>query len=278
MMTVAETFRRHWPEYAIEAWALGTFMVSAGVFAVLIWYPGSPAREALDGEFLRRCLMGAAMGLTAIGLIYSPWGRRSGAHMNPAVTLAFLYLGKIARIDALFYIAAQFVGGSLGVFAALGLLGMRFSGAPVNYVSTQAGPAGAFLAFTAEALISCGLMLAVLYMSSNPRRMAYTGLVAGALVTAYIAFEAPISGMSMNPARSFASALLSGGWHGLWIYLVAPTLGMLVAVESYTFLGGHAGCAKLYHAADVRCIHCGYEPDTRQREHIHEDTGIHSRV
>ncbi|HSG63877.1 MAG TPA: aquaporin [Gammaproteobacteria bacterium] len=277
-MTIAETFRRHWPEYAIEGWALATFMMSAGVSAVLIWHPDLPFREAVGSEFLRRCLMGAAMGLTAIALIYSPWGRRSGAHMNPAVTLAFLRLGKIARVDAAFYIAAQFLGGAFGVLVALVLLRERFSGSPIGYIATQPGPDGTSLAFLLEALMSFGLMLAVLYMSSSPGRMAYTGLIAGTLVAAFIVLEAPISGMSMNPARSFASALPAGHWNDLWIYFVAPPLGMLAAATAYVYAGRSAHCAKLYHAADVRCIHCGYEPSTSPREHQHEEPGIQSRV
>src|SRR5713101_2658420 len=105
----------HWPEYFIEAWALGMFMVSAGVSTLLLESPASSLHTAIPDAFLRRLLIGAAMGLTAIALIYSPWGRRSGAHMNPAVTLSFLRLGKIAPSDAVFYIFAQFIGGTLGV-------------------------------------------------------------------------------------------------------------------------------------------------------------------
>mgnify|MGYP003465459333 CR=1 FL=1 len=100
----------HWPEYLIEGWALGVFMISAGVFATLLESPDSPVHAAIHSDVLRRVLIGVAMGLTAIGLIYSPWGKRSGAHMNPAVTLAFLRLGRVRRWDAVFYVAAQFVG------------------------------------------------------------------------------------------------------------------------------------------------------------------------
>ena len=96
------TLRAHWPEYAIEAWALGIFMISAGCFGVLLEASISPLPRAIENADVRRALGGLAMGLTAVVLIYSPWGKRSGAHMNPAVTLAFLRLNHVARWDAAF--------------------------------------------------------------------------------------------------------------------------------------------------------------------------------
>jgi len=102
----------------MEAAELGLFMMSACAFGVLLWHPGSPAQQVVADPFLRRVLMGLAMGATAIAIIYSPIGKRSGAHFNPGVTLTFLRLGKIARWDAAFYIAAQFIGGVAGVALA----------------------------------------------------------------------------------------------------------------------------------------------------------------
>ena len=90
----------HWREYLIEAAGLGLFMVSAAAMTTLLEHPASPVRLALPDPILRRILMGLAMGLTAASLIYSPWGRRSGAHFNPAVTLTVLRLGKVSRRDA----------------------------------------------------------------------------------------------------------------------------------------------------------------------------------
>src|SRR5437870_1664697 len=105
----------HWPEYLIEAACLGLFMVSACSFTVLLQHPGSILRQMVPSAFLRRLFTGLAMGLTAIALIYSPWGKQSGAHLNPSVTLTFLRLGKVEPWDAWFYIVAQFLGGTLGV-------------------------------------------------------------------------------------------------------------------------------------------------------------------
>lgn len=242
----------------MEAWGLGMFMLAAGAATVALEASASPLHALVADPVTRRALIGLAMGLTAVGLIYSPWGRQSGAHLNPAVTLAFLRLGRIAHCDAVFYILAQFIGGTLGVLLACALFGAAFSGVPVNYVATLPGANGVVTAFAAEALISFGLMLAVLELSRHPRLAPYTGLAAGLLITLYILFEAPFSGMSMNPARSFASAAPSGIWHSAWIYFSAPILGMSAAAEWYRHRAH--GCAKLYHAEDKRCIHCGYQP------------------
>lgn len=264
---IARTLRRHWPEYLIEAWALGTFMVAAGLVSTLLEAPASPLHDAIANADLRRALIGMAMGLTAIALIYSPWGRRSGAHMNPAVTLTFWRLGKVSGMDALGYVVAQFAGGSLGVLLVARLLGSAFTAAPVSYVATLPGPSGHAAAFAAEFAISFGLMLAVLATTNAPRLAPLTGLVAGALVAVYIAIEAPVSGMSMNPARSFASAAPGALWTGAWIYFTAPVLGMLAAAAVFVRLRGRVGCAKLIHARDVRCIHCGYDPPLGTGDH-----------
>jgi aquaporin Z len=254
--------RRHWPEYLIEGWGLGMFMISAGVVATLLEYPGSPLHHAIDDATLRRIVGGIAMGVTAMALIYSPWGQRSGAHMNPAVTLTFLRLGKIHRRDALAFMLAQFAGGTVGVLLVAQLVGAAFTSPPVRYVATLPGPSGAAIAFAAEVLISAVLIFAVLLVSNTPRIARYTGIVAGCLVATYLSLEAPFSGMSMNPARSFASAVPGFIWQDFWIYLTAPVLGMLAGAQLFLLVRGAQGaaCAKLMHPTDQRCIHCGYEP------------------
>jgi aquaporin Z len=255
---------RHTTEYLIEASGLGAFMLSAGLFGALLWYPGSPLRQALPDPFVRRALMGIAMGLTAVAIIYSRWGKRSGAHINPAVTLTYLRLGKIEPHDALGYVLAQFVGGLAGLGIARALVGMAVADPDVNWVATVPGELGVGIAFVAELVISFVLMFVVLTVSNTPRIARYTGLCAGMLVALYIAFEDPLSGMSMNPARTFASALPSGAWRGAWIYFTAPLLGMLLAAQAFVFaVSRHAVlCAKLHHDNDEPCIfRCSWSPE-----------------
>jgi aquaporin Z len=261
MRAPSEVVRDHWPEYLMEAAGLGLIMMSAAVVTTLLEYPKSPVHDWLPDPLFRRVLIGVAMGLTAIGIIYSPWGKRSGAHLNPAVTLTFYRLGKIEGIDACGYVMAQFIGGAIGLWLASGAIGMAVEHPAVNYVVTTPGPAGAAMAFAAEALISFGLMLVVLIVSNRTSLNAWTGCFAGALVATYIAIEAPLSGMSMNPARTFASALPAHLWTAFWVYLTAPLVGMLLAAEFYVRVNGldRVLCAKLHHHNNTRCIfRCGY--------------------
>lgn len=258
------TLRTHWPEYLIEGWALGMFMISAGVLTTLFDYPGSPVAQALHDRDLQRVLTGICMGLTAMALIYSPWGKRSGAHMNPAVTLTFLRLGHVARWDAVFYIIAQFIGGTLGVMLVWALLGDAFAQPPVRYVATVPGAYGVVAALAAELVISFVMMTMILHISNSARLMRYTGALAGLLVAIWIALEGPLSGMSMNPARTFASALPANVWTAFWIYVLAPIFGMQLAATLFVWQRGRGAvkCSKLFHAGDQRCIHCGYRPSS----------------
>ena len=253
------SLRVHWPEYLMEAGLLGAFMLSACLFGVLYGFPQSPVRRAISSDFLRGLLGGLSMGLTAITIFYSSWGKQSGAHINPAVTVTFFRLGKIKFWDALFYIASQFTGAVLGVVLVSEFLKAEVSHPAVRYVVTTPGPRGPWVAFAAEFIIATGMMSAVLYFSNHRRLSRYTGAFASLLVATYITLEAPLSGMSMNPARSFGSAFPSGIWDHFWIYLTAPLLGMFTASEFYLWRRGRQAvkCCKLHHDNEKRCIFCG---------------------
>jgi aquaporin Z len=199
------------------------------------------------------------MGSTAIALIYSPMGQRSGAHMNPAVTLTYWRLRKIETWDAVFYVVAQFAGATIGMTLMSALLGDYLQHSAVRYVSTtpRAGAAGLAAAWLGEFTIALLLMLVILSMSNRKTTARYTGLAAGCLVAAYIFIEAPLSGMSMNPARTLGSSLAGQIWTGLWIYFTAPPLAMLAASEIHLRRAAgasHVYCAKLNHFNKRRCI------------------------
>jgi aquaporin Z len=257
-------FKQHWPEYVMEAAELGLFMFSACAFTVLLFHPSSPVAQAISDGLLRRLLMGTAMGSTAIAIVFSPLGKRSGAHFNPSVTWTFFRLGKIDARDAAFYTLFQFAGGIAGVMLASVALGKSLAHQSVNHALTLPGPYGPLVAFLAEIVISFVLMLVVLTVSNTKRLARWTGIFAGALVATYITIESPISGMSMNPARTFGSAVGARVWLSLWIYFTAPPVGMLLAAEVYRRLNNGAAivCAKLHHHNNKRCIfRCNFEAE-----------------
>ena len=229
-------------------------MVSACFFGVLLFSPESPAASL--SLPLRNILMGIAMGLTAVAIIKSRWGQRSGAHFNPAVTLTFLRLGKVSRADALFYILFQFAGGLAGVRLSWYLLGDLLAGMEVGFVVTVPGEYGAGAAFAAEAVISFVMMTTILFASSAASFVRLTPIFAGTLVAFYIAIESPVSGMSMNPARTFASAAVADDWRSWWVYFTAPPVAMLAAAEFFVRTRGlkNVLCAKLDHFGRTRCI------------------------
>jgi aquaporin Z len=251
----------HWPEYLMEAALLGAFMISACVFAVLLEHPSSPLQQSIDSAIVRRALMGVAMGCTLIAIVYSGWGKRSGAHLNPAVTVTFLMLGKVKVWDSVFYIASQFAGGVLGVVLANLAIGPPLRHAAVNYAVTLPGPAGPATAFWIESLI-CAVMMAVILVASNTKVLSrWTGLIAAMLLAVYITSVAPISGVSLNPARTFGSAYSAGEWTAIWVYFTAPPIAMMLAGQLYRMrVGGNSiFCAKLHHDNNKRCIfRCNY--------------------
>ncbi|WP_055073518.1 MIP/aquaporin family protein [Pseudanabaena sp. 'Roaring Creek'] len=245
-------------EYAIEALCLGAFMVSATLVTALFELPLSPIHQAIAEPLLRRLAIGIAMALTLIAIVYSPLGMRSGAHLNPSVTLTFWRLKKIRALDACFYILAQAFGAISGIWLAGVLLGTAIANPSVNYIATVPSFAGEMGAFLAEFGISLGMMTLILQVSNNPKISQLTGLFCGLLVIVYITFEAPISGMSMNPARSLGSAIPSQAWHGFWVYCIAPPLGMLLASELYLRLNKRKSraelCCKLCPNSTTPCI------------------------
>lgn len=228
-----DAFKRHWPHYLAEAAGLGFFMVVASGMTTLLRSPFSPIAGVIENSRLQLVALGLTMGLVIMAIVYSPWGRKSGAHINPAVTLAFWRIGKIKTPDALFYVLFQFLGATFSVQVMGLILGAAFRHPDINYVVTKPGPGGPLQAFIAEAVISFILMLAM-FLAGNSREMKrFAGAISGVLIALYLIFEEPYSGMSLNPARSSSSAFAARDWTNLWIYFVSPPLAMLLSCEVF---------------------------------------------
>jgi aquaporin Z len=251
-----DSLRLHWPEYLMEAGEVGIYLFFTCVFAALLRHPSSPIRHFFMTAMARRGLMGLAIGATVAGIVLTPWGKQSGGHFNPAITFTFYSLGRVAVWDAVFYAAAQFAGAAGGVAVAAYVLRVAPGDTVIRYAVTVPGVYGNIVAFAAELTISFGLMITILFVTNHEAVARYTPFFVGALYAVYITFETPLSGMSMNPARTFGPAFEASYWHALWIYFLAPTLGMLIASGVFLRLRGGVGpyCAKLHHANNKRCI------------------------
>lgn len=240
-------FLQHWLLYLDEAAELAIFMISACCFTVWLFDPAYPAVHRLAGNALRRLLMGTAMGITAILIIHSPMGKRSGAHFNPAITMTYLRLGKIEVWDAVFYVIFQFLGGAFGVAVSSICLGNSIAVPTVDYAATVPGRYGIAAAFFAELFMATLLMAVVLWFSNRPSLAVYTSYLVGILIMFYILLFAPVSGFSINPARTTGSAIFAHVWTAVWLYFVAPVLGMMLAAEMHVRMYGvdKILCAKL---------------------------------
>jgi aquaporin Z len=245
--------------YACEF--LGTaVMLFVGVSAVaLLWGSGSPIAP-IENEVLRRFVTGLLFAGGATAVVYSPLGQKSGGHINPAVTLAFWRLGKFPARHVVPYVLAQIAGAIAGVAAAVAALGDLVG--RVQYAATAPGQGWTWMgALTAEVICTFALVFLIFVCVNKPAVAARTGLLAGALVVLLVTIEAPISGTSVNPARSAAPALFVPLVRDQWIYVAGPFAGALLAVDVYRRKrGGSTVCAKLYHTAAYPCPFetCGY--------------------
>jgi len=254
----------------MEVAELGSYLFVACVFATLLQHPASVVREFVSSGLARRALMGLAMGATAIAIVTSPWGKRSGGHFNPAITFTFYRLGKVEFWDTWFYIIAQFLGAISGVALAKYVLRGALAHDAVRYAVTVPGMYGSTVAFVAELAISFILMITVLFATNHKGLAPYTAYFVGVLIATYFTFEAPLSGMSTNPARTFGSAIHASYWHALWVYFIAPSMGMLAAGEVFLRVrrGAAPYCAKLHHANNKRCIFHHSQPEVSSCEKV----------
>jgi aquaporin Z len=224
----------------------------------------SPVVTAVPDPALRRLLTGAIFAGTATAIVYSPLGRRSGGHLNPAVTLAFLRLGKITGRSAAIYIAAQVAGALAG--AALVLAIWRGWAVSVHVGATMPGSGGVAAALAAEIAVTFLLVTLILTFVNRPRLMRFTAAAAGALVTFFVFVEAPVSGTSLNPARTLGPAIVGGSYQGLWVYLLGPPAGAAIAALVFQRRHATVACGKLFHTDAIACrfLDCQYTPPDRR--------------
>ncbi len=200
--------------------ALGTMII---VFA------GCGAISMSQGGFISSALVPVAFGLAVATMIYS-LGHISAAHFNPSVSLGFWWIGRMSTKDLVAYITAQFVGGICGMaLLQLIMVGPAF-GATIPLILP-------WKALICETVLSFMLMIMVMAVATDKRVVpGIAGFAVGSIVCLDATFGGPMTGASMNPARSFGPALMSGQWDHLWIYLLGPSLGCVLAAKLYVWM------------------------------------------
>ena len=235
------------PWQVLAAEMVGTAaLVFVGLSLVILMFgEGSPIAAALPDEGLRRLITGFLFGTTGALIAISPVGERSGAHINPIVTLAFGLMGKLDRPTMFGYVAAQLAGAVVG---SLPLLAWGAMGRSVAFGATLPGEGYWVGTVLAGEVITTFAMVSLLSVFLGFRRLRpFTPALFPFLYALMVYLESPISGTSTNPARSFGPALVSGQWEGWWIYWVGPVIGSVLACLACSLLAQRITVAKLYH-------------------------------
>lgn len=250
-----EASTRSFPWMVFGSELIGTaLLVAAGVSVVILDFgQGSPMLHLIPSAGWRRLITGFLFGSVGALIALSPLGKESGAHINPAVTLGFWLAGKLRTRDALCYVFAQLAGAVLG---ATPLLAWREMGRSVSYGATLPGAGyGTVSAMAGEIATTFALVFGLFFFLQHPRLRSFTPALFPMLYAVMVFAEAPISGTSTNPARSLGPAVISGEWHGWWVYWLGPLLGTVLAVAGYRSCGRRwtdIEVAKLYHFAHDR--------------------------
>ena len=236
-----------WPWRVLAAEAVGTgLLLIGGLSLVIVMFgEGSPMAHLIPDEGVRRLITGFLFGTTGASIALSPIGKRSGAHINPIVTMAFGLMGKLDLRTAVGYIAAQSVGAVLG---SVPLLAWGAMGRSVSFGATLPGAGYSTSAVLSGEVVTTFIMVTLLAVFLGFRSIRpYTPGLFPPLYALMVWAEAPISGTSTNPARSLGPAVISGQWDGWWIYVIGPVIGSALACLACSALAKRITVAKLYH-------------------------------
>jgi len=205
-------------------------------FALVFCGTGAMVINDFTGGTVSHVGVAITFGLIVMGMIYA-FGDISGAHMNPAVTIAFAYAKKFSWKEVPAYILAQFIG----AFLASGILLYLF---PESQTLGATLPGlSAMKVFILEIILSFFLMVVIINVSTGSKEIGVVaGIAIGSVVLLEAMFAGPVTGASMNPARSIAPAVVSGNLADIWIYIFAPIIGCLLAVVSCKTVKDDACC------------------------------------
>ncbi|RYE35835.1 MAG: aquaporin family protein [Sphingobacteriaceae bacterium] len=227
--------KNNWQFYIMEALAIAGFVLSAAFTTIFLEHPDSPVAHTMLAvhPLLKSIILGLIMGVY-IFAIAKAVGKLSGAQANPMLSWAFFRIKKISLANFCAYCAAQFLGAIAAILLLKLTFGKIFANPLIDYSLTKPKPGHSLgTSLIAEFIISFIFVLITLFVLSSKKLEKYNAMIAGLLIALFLIIELPYSGMSMNPARSFASALIAWKWEEIWVYFVAPAIGMLLATEIF---------------------------------------------
>lgn len=220
-----------------EGLGLFIFMVSACFFDGFLEHKSTFLHLEITNPHYRLAIMAIAMGFTALFIFLSPLTAPSGAFINPSVTIMRWRLGQLSLENTIWYSIFQTIGGLAAVYLMALLMGNILTNPPVNYVATVPGKnIKLWEAMASETLTAFFMITVVLFFSDDEKLKKSVPYFAAILVGVYVYVAGPISGFGMNPARTIASAIPAGIYTKFWIYMLCPTVGMLLSAELYLFI------------------------------------------
>lgn len=252
----------HWTEWGCEL--LGTaLLLLGGLSAVVLDFgAGSPVAPSLPSHSFRLLITGTLFASCGALVAISPLGRRSGAHLNPAVTLAFWCRRHLHWHDLLGYLMSQASGAVAGAFAVRGLWGRRAMSVR-DGLTLPSHAVGPFGATGIEAAMTALLIVTIFVFVSSRRTARWTPLAAAVVVAVLVWQGAPYTGTSLNPARSLGPAVVTGRFTDYWVYVIGPLSGALCAVGVWAIVPLETLTAKLFHDERYRSVFASVLPTRR---------------
>jgi aquaporin Z len=243
--TSANESRTPWELFLSETIGTGLLLLGGLSLVILLFGAGSPIVELVPNKTLRMVISGFLFGSVGALIAVSPVGKISGAHLNPAVTLGFLLIGKLKPRVALGYVLAQLAGALLG---CLPLRAWGQMGRSIDFGASLPGPTySTGIVVLGEVTATFGLLGSLCVFLAFRELRRFTPAMIPFLYALMAPLESEISGTSTNPARSLGPAILAHNFDGWWIYWVGPFLGALLAVVACSFLASRIEVAKVYH-------------------------------
>jgi aquaporin Z len=241
----------HLGEWAAELVGTAILVFAALSTVALMFHPGSVFQDWIPSESARLLLLGLVFAVIIVCIATSPIGRLSGAHLNPAVTLAFWITGHVHPHDLLGYWTAQLIGGALGAFALRLVWTQTAAGVEYGAITPEVVPWAAVLV---EALM-VGLLVGAMFVSLSAHALVrWTPVVAGGVVALNTWLGSAFTNTGLNPARTLGPNLVAGQWQDWWVYIVGPIAGAAIVALVWRATPRVILTAKLFHDSDYRSV------------------------